>query len=201
LQPLPFSGSALYAIAFWATYGVWLILELVASRTKRSNDLSRKEDRGSLRVILILFWIGISLGFSLSYVIPKGAILWNRELVFFIGIFLMLAGIAFRRYAMAVLGRFFTFDVAIHSDQQVVDVGPYRYIRHPSYTGALVTQVGLGLALGNWASLSVIMICTGLAYIYRISIEEAALVRALGRPYQQYMRRTQRLIPFLFQIL
>jgi protein-S-isoprenylcysteine O-methyltransferase Ste14 len=110
----------------------------------------------------------------------------------------MLVGIAFRWYAVAILGRFFTFDVAVQTGQTVVEAGPYRYIRHPSYTGALITVIGIGLALGNWASLFILLVCMGIAYAYRISIEEAALVAALGEPYRQYTRRTRRLVPFLF---
>jgi protein-S-isoprenylcysteine O-methyltransferase Ste14 len=99
---------------------------------------------------------------------------------------------------MRVLGRFFTYNVAVHAGQTVVEAGPYRYIRHPSYTGALITLVGVGLALGNWAALLAILVCTGIAYAYRISVEESALVAALGEPYKEYMRRTRRLVPFLF---
>lgn len=128
----------------------------------------------------------------------KATILWKRTSLFLIGITLMLAGLAFRFYAMSVLGRFFTYDVAVHPGQTVVEVGPYRHIRHPSYTGALITLVGLGLALGNWAGLLALLACMGTAYAYRISVEEAALVAALGEPYKEYMRRTRRLVPFLY---
>jgi protein-S-isoprenylcysteine O-methyltransferase Ste14 len=110
---------------------------------------------------------------------------------------LMLGGIAFRFYAMSVLGKYFTYQVAVQTGQTVIDTGPYRYLRHPSYTGALVTLVGLGLALGNWASLLVLLACMGAAYYYRISVEESALVAALGEPYKLYMQRTWRLVPFL----
>src|SRR5580704_14582736 len=75
---------------------------------------------------------------------------------------------------------------------------PYRYIRHPSYSGGLITLAGLGLALGNWAGLLTLLACTGAGYGYRIFVEEAALVAALGEPYREYMRRTRRLIPFVF---
>jgi protein-S-isoprenylcysteine O-methyltransferase Ste14 len=71
-------------------------------------------------------------------------------------------------------------------------------VRHPSYTGVLITLVGLGLALGNWAGLLALLACMAAAYTYRISVEEAALVAALGEPYKEYMRRTRRLVPFLF---
>jgi len=109
----------------------------------------------------------------------------------------MLAGVAFRWWAIATLGKFFTFDVAIQSSQKVVDSGPYRYIRHPSYTGALMTQAGIGLALGNWAGLLALMVCMAIAYSYRITVEERTLLAAVGEPYKQYMQRTRRIIPFL----
>jgi protein-S-isoprenylcysteine O-methyltransferase len=198
LHPLPFSGGPAYASIFWTTYILWLVLETIGSRTKRSTDPTRASDRGSFRLIMILLWLAVGLDFALSFLLPQATILWHRTAVFFVGIALMLAGLAFRFYAMSLLGRFFTYQVAVHPGQTVVEAGPYRYIRHPSYTGALVTLVGLGLALGNWAGLLALLACMGAAYAYRISVEEAALLAALGDPYKQYVRRTRRLVPFLF---
>lgn len=174
------------------------MLETIASRTKRSADRSKALDRGSFRIVIVLLWIGLGLDFLLSNVLPQAAILWKRTLVFFIGIGLMYAGIALRWYAMSVLGRFFTLDVAVQAGQTVVEAGPYRYIRHPSYTGALITLVGLGLAVGNWAGLLALLACMGTGYAHRITVEEATLVAALGEPYRQYMHRTRRLVPFVF---
>ncbi len=198
MHPLPFSGGPAYAILFWATYLLWLVLETIGSRTKRSGDPAKARDRGSFRLLMALLWLALGLAFALSFILPQATILWHRAVVFFVGIALMLAGIAFRFYAMSVLGRFFTYDVAVHAGQTVVEAGPYGYIRHPSYTGALITLVGLGLALGNWAGLIALLACMGAAYAYRISVEEAALVAALGEPYKRYVRRTRRLVPFLF---
>jgi protein-S-isoprenylcysteine O-methyltransferase Ste14 len=138
------------------------------------------------------------LAFAIPFLLPQASILWHRAAVFFLGIALMLAGLAFRFYSMSLLGRFFTYQVAVHAGQTVIESGPYRYIRHPSYTGALITLVGLGLALGNWAGLLALLACMLPAYAYRISVEEAALLAALGEPYQRYLRRTRRLLPFLF---
>lgn len=149
-------------------------------------------------MLVLLTWLAIGLDLTLSFQFPEAAIRWKRTSLFFIGIAFMLAGMALRFYAMSVLGRFFTYYVATHSKQTVVEVGPYRYIRHPSYTGALMILAGLGLSLGNWAGLVALLVCIGIAYAYRISVEESVLAAALGEPYQQYMRRTQRLVPFLF---
>ena len=110
----------------------------------------------------------------------------------------MLSGTAFRWYSAQVLGKFFTFDVAILSGHTLIEAGPYRYIRHPSYTGALVTLLGFGMALGNWAALLVALLCLSFAYVYRIRVEELALIAALGDSYIQYRSRTWRLAPFLF---
>jgi len=198
LRPLPFSGGVLYASIFWSTYILWIVLETIASLSKRSGDRSRARDRGSYRFIMILLWVALGSDFALSFLLPQASILWNRTEVFYIGISLMLVGLAFRFYSMSLLGRFFTYDVAIHAGQTVVEAGPYRYIRHPSYTGALITLAGVGLALGNWAGLFVLLAFMGAGYAYRISVEEAALVAGLGEPYKEYMRRTRRLVPFVF---
>jgi protein-S-isoprenylcysteine O-methyltransferase Ste14 len=138
------------------------------------------------------------MGFAFSLLLPQAAILGKRTLVFFVGICLMLLGVALRWYSVAVLGKYFTFDVAIHSGQVLVEAGPYRYIRHPSYSGALLSLLGFGLSLGNWAGLVASLSCLGFAYAYRISIEEAALTTALGDTYRQYVERTWRLVPFVF---
>jgi len=166
--------------------------------TSRSRRGRKSRDKGSSRILVLLTWLAIALDFTLSFQFPQAAIRWQRTSVFFIGIAVMLAGTAFRFYAMSVLGRSFTYYVAVHAEQTVVEVGPYRYIRHPSYTGALMIFLGMGLALGNWAGLLALLACIGIAYAYRISVEESALVAALGEPYRQYMRRTRRLVPFLF---
>ncbi|HVS87239.1 MAG TPA: isoprenylcysteine carboxylmethyltransferase family protein [Candidatus Acidoferrum sp.] len=198
MRPLPFSGELFYAVIFWGAYILWILGETIAWAMKRSADTSRARDRGSLNLLYVLIWIALGLGFALSFLLPQAAIEWRRTWVFFLGISLMLAGIAVRWYCMAVLGRYFTFDVAVHADQTVIETGPYRYVRHPSYSGALLTLLGFGLALGNWAALVAVLACMGIAYAYRIRVEEAALVAALGEPYIEYMRRTRRLVPFLF---
>ena len=198
LQPSPFSGSPAYESIFWGTFGLWCVLETVGTLTKRSGDRSKSHDRGSSRLLVFLTWLALSVGFTLTYTVPQAAMMWKRSSVFFVGIGLMLARLAFRFYAMWVLGRFFTYDIMVLAGQTIVEAGPYRFIRHPSYTGALITLIGLGLALGNWAALLAILACMGTAYAYRITVEEAALVAVLGEPYKQYMRRTQRLVPFLF---
>ncbi len=108
------------------------------------------------------------------------------------------AGTVLRWWAIHYLGRFFTVDVAVAADHRIVDTGPYRLVRHPSYTGLLLQFAGLSISLGNGMSVAVIILPTLLALLYRIRVEEKALRTGLGEAYAVYMQRTARLIPWIF---
>jgi len=76
--------------------------------------------------------------------------------------------------------------VVIQDGHHVVDSGPYRFVRHPSYSGGLLALAGVGVALGNWLS---ILAGAGeplLAILIRVAVEEARLGRALGEDYRSY---------------
>jgi protein-S-isoprenylcysteine O-methyltransferase Ste14 len=195
---VPFVAGPIYALIFWGASASWILPEVIAWKVKRASSSTKAEDKGSLILIAVLWWTGIALDFSLSFLLPQAAIAWKRTSVFFAGITVMLFGVALRWYSAGILGKYFTFDIAIHGGQVLIEAGPYRYIRHPSYSGALLTLLGFGMALGNWAGLGAALVCLGAAYGYRIPIEEAALTAALGTPYRQYVERTWRLVPFLF---
>jgi protein-S-isoprenylcysteine O-methyltransferase len=197
MLPVPFAGHLGYDAIFIVTYAAWLLFEIITGKARKSSDPKKARDRGSFRFLIIMIWAGIALAFTACFALQQAAIPWMRTELFLAGIALMWAGIAFRYYAMRVLGRYFTFQVDVHSGQTVIEAGPYRYIRHPSYTGALITVLGVGLALGNWAGIFAMLVCIGIGYAYRIHVEEAALIAALGEPYKDYMRRTQRLVPFV----
>lgn len=108
----------------------------------------------------------------------------------------MLAGLILRWYAIAVLGSAFTVKVGIRPDQRVSERGPYRWVRHPSYTGSLLTITGILLCCTNLLSLLAVALPVA-GYVYRIRVEERALVALLGDAYRAYMQKTRRLIPFV----
>jgi protein-S-isoprenylcysteine O-methyltransferase Ste14 len=198
LLPAPFSGDRIQDVVFVASYAGWLLFEMFTSRTRKSSDRSAAgRDRGSFAVVVSLIWLGIGVDYACALVFPRAAIVQMRAQFFFVGIALMWAGFAFRHYTMRVLGKFFTFDVAVQAGQTAIEAGPYRYIRHPSYAGAMLTLTGIGLALGNWVGLLMLLAITSIGYGYRIHVEEAALIAAIGEPYKSYIRRTRRLVPFL----
>ncbi|MFZ6744554.1 methyltransferase family protein [Undibacterium sp. JH2W] len=114
------------------------------------------------------------------------------------GVALFFAGISLRWLAIAYLGRFFTVEVAIESGHKIVDHGPYRYLRHPSYTGLLLMFLGMGICSANALSLLLVLLPVFLALRYRIRIEETVLQDAFGKTYADYAQKTWRMIPFIY---
>jgi len=80
----------------------------------------------------------------------------------------------------------------------LVERGPFRVLRHPSYAGVLLAFVGFALSLQNWAGMVIVLLPIFAAFIHRMNVEEKALSRALGSSYAEYMKRTKRLVPFVY---
>jgi protein-S-isoprenylcysteine O-methyltransferase Ste14 len=119
----------------------------------------------------------------------------GRLPLFLVGLLLMAAGVFIRQWAIFVLGRFFTADVRVRSGQTVVSRGPYRWVRHPSYSGLIVFFLGFGLALSNWASLALLLVVPTFGLVLRIHSEERALVAAFGDEYRRFGSTRARLFP------
>ncbi|HEX6667559.1 MAG TPA: isoprenylcysteine carboxylmethyltransferase family protein [Solirubrobacterales bacterium] len=112
-----------------------------------------------------------------------------------IGVVVMCLGNGLRYWAILTLGRFFRFVVEVQDGHRVITTGPYRFIRHPSYTGLLLMQLGLGIAISNTLSLLICLTLPLLPLVNRIRSEELALSKDLGSEYVEYMTTTKRLIP------
>src|SRR5262249_11873811 len=113
------------------------------------------------------------------------------------GLTLWLLGLTRTGWAYRTLGRYFSLDVQVQTNHRVVDSGPYRFLRHPGYAGALFGLLGLGAALQSWLSVLVLLLAATAAFAYRIRTEEKFLIAELGDEYVQYMARTKRLVPYV----
>jgi protein-S-isoprenylcysteine O-methyltransferase Ste14 len=158
------------------------------------NRSGQRVERWSLLVVVAAVVGGMVSGIELASW-NSAAIGAGRIPLFVLGLVLMASGVVLRQWAVLVLGRFFTVDVRVHRDQTVVDRGPYRWVRHPAYSGLIVFFLGLGLALSNWASLAVLALVPTTGLLARIRSEERALAAALGEEYRRYARTRRRLFP------
>jgi protein-S-isoprenylcysteine O-methyltransferase Ste14 len=116
----------------------------------------------------------------------------------YFGLILITAGMLFRFISVWSLGRFFTVDVTIRTNHKLKKDGVYRIIRHPSYAASILSFIGFGISLNNWLSLLIISVPVTFAMLYRIKIEEKMLLNQFGAAYADYMKRTKRLIPWIF---
>jgi protein-S-isoprenylcysteine O-methyltransferase Ste14 len=181
------------ASLIWAAYEIWLLL-----KDRKQDKGHTGIDRGSRFLNFISITLGIS-GAALindisSFTFPGG----KTGTVFWIGILIIVLGFALRVWAVTTLGVSFRTTVEINVNQKVIKNGPYKLIRHPSYTGLLLFCLGYGIAVQNWLSLFVAVVLPLSALIYRMQVEEKALVSSLGSEYETYLRSTKKLIPWIW---
>jgi len=183
-------------LGFWVLFYAWAAKRAVHRLTVWLPRGAATRDRGSRTVLVASVWTGVAAGFGCAILLQGAAIRMGRHAIFALWLALMLLGLVLRWCAISVLGRSFTVTVGIRAEQRVVERGPYQYVRHPSYTGSLLTIAGILLCCTNALSLlSFLLPIAG--YAYRIRVEERAHIEGLGEPYRAYMRRTRRLIPFI----
>ena len=162
------------------TLAGWAVLELGLRVRERAQGRGGAAADRATRVL-----IAVTLATAFG---PDGAA----------GLIAIWLGLGIRVWAIAALGRAFRTTVEVDPGQAVVSTGPYRWVRHPSYSGLLLIVSGCGLAAGNWLALAICIALPLAALLRRISVEEAELTRVLGDRYRAYQAKTRRLIPGLW---
>lgn len=174
----------------------YLISEIILNvRTTRGKDGTA--DRGTIRLV----WISLAIAFTTAWlpvILDFGRLLVLGDWLTWVGAAIMISGIIFRRYVISVLGKYFTANVQIQKDHELIKAGPYRYIRHPAYLGILIVALGLGIALANWISLLLCIVFPVIGVMQRIKVEEKELERHFGKQYQDYRKNTWCVIPYIY---
>jgi protein-S-isoprenylcysteine O-methyltransferase len=191
----PLVDRAPVAIAlFSACVVLWLLSELRITVRNRGGT-GENLDRGSRAWVVGLVAAGMIAGFGVAW-LPVARIAGWWLLI--AGLLLALCGIAGRQWSVATLGSFFTTSVEVQSDHRIVNRGPYAILRHPSYTGELLTVIGLSLALGSWLSCLVATVFALGGLARRIAVEERALAERLGPEWAAFAQTRKRLIPMVW---
>jgi protein-S-isoprenylcysteine O-methyltransferase Ste14 len=194
MAPFPFSQTGA-RIALYVVLGTWVVSEWRVRLRSALNRRGTRLDQGSMLVVVAAVAGSVAGAFVLARNLHVAAIADWRWGFLVGGLALMCAGIALRQWAVVLLGQFFTVDVRVQPGQTVVDRGPYRWVRHPSYTGLIAVFVGLGLALDNWAALAVLAVVPTVGLLVRIRFEERALLDGLGEQYSRFAAGRRRLFP------
>jgi len=192
------SFSAKLGLVFFAS-------EVLLTITRRSRTKTgERQDKSTLGMIWVVIVISILAGVFVaqSRTLKAG---WvglfdfpESEWISVLAVVFFVAGLILRWWAIVTLGRFFTVDVVVEKDHELVERGPFRWMRHPSYTGVLLAFVGWAITLENWVAMAVVVVPIFVAFVRRMNVEEAAWRGALGEKYAEYMRRTKRLLPGIY---
>jgi protein-S-isoprenylcysteine O-methyltransferase Ste14 len=195
-MPMPFEDlSSSARIVFIVSIGAFSAGELVqAFRLRRGA--TRVDVRAETLLRLMLF--GSIVMFPLGKAVAPGAVIGGGVFLFALGVVVGWTGALLRWWSFVTLGRYFTVVVQASANQPVIDRGPYRFLRHPSYTGLLLMFAGVGLMIGNWVSAAGALILVLIALIHRLRIEERALNAALGDRYREFAASRARLIPHVW---
>ena len=189
MEPLAAHDSAAHAL-LTATLLVWLGLELLVRLRNRG---ARRPFDWTLFPVVGSIGVAIAIAYRADHV--ERTVLGGGWAPFVVGYVILVLGVAFRFWAIATLGRLFTAQVAIQESHRVVRSGPYRFVRHPSYTGGLVALIGLGIALDDWLSILVLALLPLAGIVVRIRHEEQVLTAQFGDEYRSYAAHTSRLVP------
>lgn len=116
---------------------------------------------------------------------------------YYLGILLSTLGFGLWIWGRMTLGRYWSPEVVIYRSHNIIQRGPYRFMRHPTYTGDLLVLLGIGLAAQSWAATLIIALLGAIGFGYRIKAEEKALIGEFGEEYLNYSKKVKRLIPFV----
>lgn len=182
----------IYGLSIFAWIGIecWVIF-------REWGKVTNKEDKNTKRAFVALIALGIFVAVNFPRVSSLD-IFGNSFYHFFVGTIIIWIGVVFRFWAIRTLGKFFRTTVMIQEDHRVIKTGPYRFLRHPAYTGTLLALTGIAIGIGNWVSLILLEAISFIGINRRIVVEENALLKSLGKDYLEYMKKTKKIIPFIY---
>lgn len=196
-------GYGAVILLSWVTFlAVWGVSALNVKR-----DVSGGGVYGALARYL-LWRVGVALGIILALRlsarlnggrVPRGLVMYWQQppaILGWIAAALTLCGIAFAIWARVYLGRNWSSRPTVKVDHELVTSGPYRYVRHPIYTGLMLATFGAALIVSPFGF--VIFVIIFLVFFFRIDKEEKLMLALFPNEYAAYQTQTKRLIPFLW---
>jgi protein-S-isoprenylcysteine O-methyltransferase Ste14 len=192
-DPFHWFPSTLFSNVFGIAIILIFLIDYILPRRKfwATKKPVQHRDRGSLALIYISTLLGFAAGIVLRY---RNTGILNGAFQY-IGLLVMIGGGLLRHVALVSLGTLFSRVVQIQADHRIIKTGPYRWFRHPAYTGMILINVGAVMALGTWLGALIVLILMLFSTLYRIRVEEILLLETFGNEYRAYMAETWRLFP------
>lgn len=178
-------------IVFAGSYIFWLVIESVVSKKELTKG-TKTSDFGTCE--LYAFGQAMTLLSALWF---KSH--WSSPgMIHAFGGLIFCSGVLFRLWAVHTLGRYYSHIVREVDEHKIIESGPYKFIRHPAYTGMILANIGVTTFFFNWHTLSFFLLVLVPAIILRIIIEEKTLMRIKG--YMEYSKQKKRLMPLIWSL-
>ncbi len=174
----------------------WGAMELGKTNNSRPDGI--KVGGGGRQIAILPTMAVATAALYLGARFVPSAVIQPEAAIFAVGMVVLVGGLLLRGWSIMTLGSYFTGRVIVSADQPVITAGPYRVLRHPSYTGMLLACLGIGLASANWVSLTAMVLLPLAVLLWRIRAEETALAASVGDRYRAYAAQHKRLVPFVW---
>jgi len=192
-----FHTDAIETLKPWLLLCMGMLASMTQPAYKPLDSNATAEDRGTAKqlvwTVYLILIAGVCESMTLRY--PE-SMQWNVVSVIFIIIAFM--GAIFRAWSVAVLGVYFTWHIKIQSGQKIITNGPYKFVRHPSYTGAWILYIFILLFINAWIAATLMGILLLLAFNRRMKYEEIKLIETFGDDYIKYSKKVKKIIPFIW---
>ena len=178
-----------------ALWIAWVVYWFVAARDakpdrRQESGLSRASHIVPLGLAAWLLWAPTMPGFLGARFLPDTAATYCA------GVVVLALGLGFSIWARRVLGRNWSGIVTVKQDHELVRSGPYRWVRHPIYTGLLIAFAGTAISRGEWRG--VLAVAVVFAALWRkLRLEERWMLETFGAAYLRYRGDVKALIPFV----
>ena len=185
-----------FNILFLAVCAPWVISEVILLVLARSKKNSVDRDKGSIVLLNATIYICVALGVSMGF-LGIGHIRGFSSIIPWTGLCFIVIGLIIRWTSILTLRKYFTTNVVIQNDHRIIKSGIYKFVRHPSYSGSIISFLGLGLVFVNWLATIILVVPIAIAFMKRIKIEEHALENAFGDEYIDYCKSTWLMFPWV----
>lgn len=154
------------------------------------------------QVAIVILGLGLCVPLFYFLWIPLVKLpIHTRRVLDLVGLAVYLAGCAFVLWARRTLGRMWGLstsrNVKLRDDHQIIQDGPYAFVRNPMYFGWWIAMVGLLLVYPTWVVL-VFLVFSVVSFAGRARREDTALAERFGEAWTEYKKRTKFLIPFIY---
>jgi len=183
-----------FGVIFLALVLIWMTTIALCRETGVSS--SHDKSQRPIYLMLGLIYFGVLVGAPWEYAHFSGPI--PRDgLSAWAGLAIFAFGISVRQWALVALHGLYTDRLGIQPEHELVTSGPYRFVRHPGYLGEILSVLGIGLAMSSIIGLTMVVVLV-LVIVMRMNAEEKMLAEHFGDEFQEYEKRTKRLVPFIY---